>query len=319
MVEMTIVPEAPLKAASISRAVIVGGAGEVGRMIGRVLGPSVEVLEVVDEASEPRRAGSSPWSYHRSDAYRWVLDEAGLVAAADCVVLAVPEDVALRLLSPLGARMRAGALLVDTLSVKERVVAGMESLPPSLEKLSLNPMFAPTLPMRDQPVLAVEVGPGPRSRQLLGLLRMVGADVRCCDASLHDRATAALQVLTHAAILGFGGALAELGEDLDQLLPIAPPPFLALAALLARVLTGSPETYFDIQAANGRALRTREALSRSERELDLAVAGGAEEFEALLSPMREMLGARAPELALQAQRVLEAVCEGRGAADGRAG
>src|SRR5690242_18993333 len=114
-------------------------------------------------------------------------------------------------------------------------------------------MFAPALGFPGRPVLAVELAGGPRSRALLALVESWGARVLAVGADEHDALAAALQVLPHAALLALGGALERLGVELEALLPVAPPPFVALVALLARIASGAPETYWDVQDANPRA------------------------------------------------------------------
>ncbi|MGN6215475.1 MAG: prephenate dehydrogenase dimerization domain-containing protein [Solirubrobacterales bacterium] len=302
----------------LARTVIVGGAGEVGRMVRRVIGPAVGWVEIVD--LEARPWGRDPrCTCSRSDVMRWVEREGTLLRRADCVVLAVPEEVALRAVEPLAQRMPEDALLVDTLSVKGPIVSRLRRLPLRLEKLSLNPMFAPSLDLRDQAVLAVEVSAGPRARLFLELFRSAGGRVVPCGAEEHDRATAALQGLTHATLLGFGAALRELDGDAEQLLRIAPPPFVALLALLARVLSGNPMTYFDIQASNRCAGEARAALARANGELGRAVDGGPAAFAELLSSLAELLSAEAGQLERQAQRLLETVRGEAGSANGGSG
>ena len=54
-------------------------------------------------------------------------------------------------------------------------------------------------------------------------------------ADQHDRLAAASQALTHATVLAFGLALAELQVDVADLGRIAPPPHTTLLSLLARI------------------------------------------------------------------------------------
>ena len=55
-------------------------------------------------------------------------------------------------------------------------------------------------------------------------------------------------------------ALAELDIDIADLDRIAPPPHAALLSLLARITSGAPEVYWDVQAANPYAPAARHAL-----------------------------------------------------------
>ncbi|GAA3986930.1 hypothetical protein GCM10022247_01580 [Allokutzneria multivorans] len=213
------------------------------------------------------------------------------VGSADVVVLAVPEPVALAAIEPLAAAMKPGALLVDTLSVKGPVVSAIREHMADFEALSINPMFAPSLGMRGRAVAAVSVHSGPRSVRLLELIEGWGARVVLVGAEEHDRLAAAAQVLTHAAVLGFGVALTELDVDIADLTALAPPPHAMLLALLARIAGGTPEVYWDVQSANPQAPAARKALASGVRRLaEVIENGGEEEFTGLLGTLTDFFG-----------------------------
>ncbi len=282
-----------------TRFAIVGGNGAVGRLFTKALASDDAGREVaiVDRTAVPPLDVRSP-----SPA---LTDALGL---ADCVVLAVPEAVALDALPQVLDAMRPGALLVDTLSVKTPYLAAASAAGAPVELLSLNPMFAPDLGLSGQAVLAVEPTGGPRSDELLALLRRDAAVVTVADAAAHDRMTAALQVAAHASLLGLGVGLTELDGDLDALLAVAPPPFVALLALLARIASGSPATYADIQLANPHAGEARAALAAGLARLDDAARGGdPAHVEALLAQVRTLLGDAREPLAAQAATLLAQV------------
>jgi len=169
-------------------------------------------------------------------------------------------------------------------------------------------MFAPSLGFAGRAVLALEPRPGPRSGALLALLRTRAHVVTVPDAETHDRATAGLQVATHAGVLAFGLALAQLGGDLEALLPAAPPPFLAQLALLARIADGAPATYADIQRANPFAPAARAALADALGRLDAAARDAdPHALEALIATATAPLGEHRAALAAQAAALLACV------------
>jgi 4-amino-4-deoxyprephenate dehydrogenase len=263
------------------RCVVGGGAGAVGRLMAELLrGAGAEVL-AVDVAPEP--------GCPRGDLC--AIDErlAAELGRAGIVVLALPERVALAALPGVVRELRPGALLVDTLSVKTRIVAALACHAAHLEALSLNPMFAPALGFDGRAVAAVVVRDGPRARALLGAVHRRGGRVAELGADEHDRLAAATQALTHAAVLAFGLALDELG--VDDLGAVAPPPHLTLLALLARIGAGEPETYWDVQAGNPHARRARMALAAGlVRLADAADHGTGGDFAALLERAHARLG-----------------------------
>ena len=198
-----------------------------------------------------------------------------LVRAADAVLLSVPEPVALVAIDRLTGALRPDALIADTLSVKTTVVPALRAaVMVSGEALSLNPMFAPSLGFAGHPVASVVVRNGWRGRALRDLIEQWGARVVTVTADQHDRVAAAAQALTHAAVIAFGAALAELDVDIADLDRMGPPPHTALLSLLARIASGAPEVYWDVQAANPYAPAARRALARGVSQLTSVVEDG---------------------------------------------
>lgn len=293
-----------------TRFAILGGNGAVGRLLAGVLHAAGSALVVVDRADAPHRELPDGAAYVCADASRPSAALADALAGVDGALLALPEAVALEALPHVLAALPDGALLADTLSVKSPYAAALAAQPAAseVELLSINPMFAPALGFEGRAVLAVEIAGGPRSAALLALLRERATVVTVPDAIAHDRVTAALQVATHASVIGFGMALVELDADLDALLAVAPPPFLALLALLARIAGGAPATYADIQRANPFAGEARAALADGLAQLDAAArAAGPADVERLLAQAAELLGDAREPLAEQAAALLAQV------------
>jgi prephenate dehydrogenase len=214
---------------------------------------------------------------------------------ADLVVLAIPEQAALAAVAGVARALRPGALLADTLSVKSRIVAALGAHAGHLEVLGLNPMFAPSLGMDGRTVAAVISQDGPRVQQLLALLHERGGQVVTLDAQRHDELTSVTQALTHAAVLAFGIALLELDVDVCDIGELATPPHLTLLALLARIASGQPETYWDVQAANPHAPRARAALADAVRRLaDVIDDGNEADFADIVARLRRGLGRDLP-------------------------
>jgi prephenate dehydrogenase len=277
------------------RCVVAGGAGAVGALVSDLLTAAGVHVVTVDNAAGPDRVVGDVTAV---DA---VL--AAELAAADVVVLAVPEPVALAALGPVTAALAPGALLVDTLSVKSRYAAAASAVRSDVELLSLNPMFAPSLGFPGRPVAAVALRSGPRGAEFLRLLTTAGARTVTVTADRHDRLAAATQALTHAAVLSFGAALAELDVTADELAALAPPPHATLLALLARIAAGTPEVYWDVQSANPFAETARAALTAGAAAVDLAVDKGEAQFTDLLTTMRSVLGGQLPTYSAHCARM----------------
>jgi prephenate dehydrogenase len=272
------------------RCLVAGGAGAVGGLVvDLLLGAGADVL-VVDVGAPPAEVAPA-CAYTRGDVCAM---DARLVAEmrrADIVVLAVPERVALAAMPTLARQLRPGGLLVDTLSVKTGIVAALAAHAGHLEAVSLNPMFAPALGFDGRAVAAVVVRDGPRARALLDAVGRRGGRVAEVGADEHDRVAAVTQALTHAAVLAFGLALDELGVAVEDLGAVATPPHLTMLALLARIASGGPETYWDVQAGNPHARRARSALAAGLATLvDAADHGTGGDFAAIMERARERLG-----------------------------
>ncbi|MFE9255783.1 prephenate dehydrogenase/arogenate dehydrogenase family protein [Streptomyces sp. NPDC006879] len=273
----------------IKRAVVVGGAGAVGALfVERLLqtGAEVTVVDTADPAEPDHRV-----SHVRGDVTAIGFRLAAELGHADLVVLALPDAVALASVRGIAEELRPGALLVDTLSVKQPITEAIRAQAPGVQAVGLNPMFAPSLGFDGRPVAAVVVHEGPRTEELLALVESWGATVVRVDAAQHDQLAGATQALTHAAVLGFGLALTELGVPAADLRPVAPPPANTMLALLARIASGTPEVYWDVQYANPEAAGVRKTLADSLHRLAGIVEHGTEnDFAAVLDELRTYLG-----------------------------
>lgn len=286
-----------------ARAVVVGGSGAVGHMFVERLAASGVAVTSLDIAP----AGGAPIAGVRRIVGDVTCPEPPVmaeVAAADLVVLAVPEKTVLTAVGPLTAAMRPGAVLADTTSVKgavvERTLSALRAASDrggGIEAVSLNPMYAPSLGPRGRPVATVRLKDGPGVRALLGLMESWGARIVPVGAREHDRLMAAAQVATHAAVLSFGLALRELGVGVAELSALAPPPHTAMLALLARITSAAPEVYWDIQTGSPDAEQARAALKNGVETLGaLANDGDEAGFAAVLADLHAYLGADASRL-----------------------
>ncbi len=263
-------------APTIGRVVVAGGSGAVGSLFAERLQESGNDVVIVDRAI--------PGPTHRVTRFvRGDISDPGaevadVVRTADAVLLSVPEPVALVAIGRLVGTLRPDALIVDTLSVKSTVVPALHAaamIAGEAEALSLNPMFAPSLGFAGHPVASVVVRDGRRGRALRALIEQWGARVVTVTADQHDRVAAAAQALTHAAVIAFGAALADT----------------ALLSLLARITSGAPEVYWDVQAANPYAPAARRALSRGVSQLsDVVEDDDAAAFGDLLDRLSGVLG-----------------------------
>jgi prephenate dehydrogenase len=288
--------------ASIQRAAVLGASGSVGRLlVNGLLKSGVSVVGL--DRQEP--AGADGGRHLPCDACEMSAAARIALATADAVVLCLPEATALAALPGVLAAAADGALIVDTLSVKQRVVDVLMSRRPGQECLSINPLFSPKVGFAGENVAVVEVASGRRSAEFLRLLQGWGAQVVRVSAEEHDRLAAAVQVATHAMLLTLGQTLGACDYDIERGLQFSTPPHRICLALLARMCDAAPEVYWDVQRSNDYGSVVRARLADSLRRLQETVARGHEhEFDeiitgiaAVLRPRREELLQRADALA----------------------
>lgn len=225
-----------------------------------------------------------------------------VIAAAELVVCALPEDALVAALPKLIAAAPASALLVDTASVKSPLRVLWSPMGPAI--LSVNPMFAPSLSPVGRPVLAVTAGRPGRQEDFLKLLRRQGIGVvQLVDADEHDRLVAVTQAGVHAATLAYGLTLAAAGFSGEQVAELAPPPCRQQLMLLARMVAQPPEVYEDIQRSNPHADHIRANLSENIAEIGrLATIGN---LQTALSDIAGWLGNAGAPLAELCQQVFQ--------------
>ena len=273
----------------LSRSVVVGGAGAVGALFAEALGGVGSEVSLVDRL--PPKPGLA-MRYVIADATQPGAELERELNHADLVVLAVPEPVVLAAIYALAPHLPPGALLVDTASVKSRVCAATLATRHDVQAISVNPMFAPSSGFGGQTVAAVVVRAGRHVDALLSVLEQRSARVVLLDPDQHDRLAATCQALTHAVVLAFGSALTRLGVEVDELEAIAPKPCITMLSLLARIVSGTPEVYWDVQTTNPYAAAARGALADGvSRMEDLLTSQDDEAFAAVVRTFSEMLGA----------------------------
>jgi prephenate dehydrogenase len=231
---------------------------------------------------------------------------AELVASAEVIVLALPADVALQAVVELSPRLRAQQCLVDTLSVKLQYVTKLQQLQPAHEALSLNPLFAPALGFKDRSVASVVVRRGPLGSKLIDAMKAAGATIVAMSAEDHDRQTAAIQAATHAAVLAFAMTLDTIGYRPSDNPALWAPPHATLLALVARIVSGEPVVYRDIQVANPFADGARAALGSACAELSRFVnTNDPTVFAELVGRLTDMLGSERASLEARCRAIFE--------------
>ncbi|MEU5631200.1 prephenate dehydrogenase dimerization domain-containing protein [Streptomyces rishiriensis] len=283
------------EAAGRRRIVLLGAAGTVGRWYRAHLTDAGDAVATADLGAGADHPGDvrAPSAALRS-----------AVAAADEVVLALPEDVAAACVPWLAGSARPGTVVVSTCSVQLPLFEASSEHGLRAPLRGVNPMFSPTLPSAGQSVVVIApaaapgqpAGTDPHVRRMTARLQAGSMTVSVMDPAGHDAAMSVLQALPHAAVLSFVDALLAAPVDVPTLMRIAPPPARTLVALACRILAAPPEIYWDIQRANTLGGDRRKELSSSLARLDALVdADRADDFRAALASAARGLGPYAAE------------------------
>jgi prephenate dehydrogenase len=198
-----------------------------------------------------------------------------LLAAADCVLLCVPEAIVLDSLSVLTRHVRADSVIVDIASTKTRIEDAVRSSAARVGYLSIHPMFGPLRSFESRNICIVPVCENAKSLDFVDLLRRWKARLVTVTAAAHDRATAYVQAVTHAAILNIALTLRQAGWSFETISALATPVQRTLLALCARMVSADPALYWEIQTGNPFAAAARKdylkqwnALSDTFERLD---------------------------------------------------
>jgi chorismate mutase/prephenate dehydrogenase len=226
---------------SPGRLLLVGGEGQMGRLLARQLrarGHEVDVLEPGD----PR-------------------DVAAVVAGADVTMLCVPMAAAAAVAAAVAPHVRPDALLCDINSLKAEICAVMARGCRG-EVLGMHPLFGPSVASLWRQKLALcAVRVGPRAAWLTAELAQLGLELIHTTPDAHDRAMALVQALTHLHTLALGDALRRLGASPSLDDPLASPAWRLALCVLGRLLGQDPDLYAGIALENPYAADAARALA----------------------------------------------------------
>ena len=242
-------------------AVVVGGAGRMGRWMRRFLAAQGCVTGSLDPASSPEE---NTWAEKA-------------VTTADLVILSTPPASTAQRYQEWFQHPPRG-VLADIASIKSPLIEPIRELQRRGARVaSIHPMFGPSATLlRDADIVVCDTGDPGATALMEGLFQPTTARLVRLPLEDHDRVMADLLSLAHAASIAFALALPESGH------PVRSTTFQALHSLSSSVVRESPEVYYEIQALNPHS---RPALDRLRVSLEkLAAAASAPdstEFERL--------------------------------------
>lgn len=254
------------------QAVVVGGAGRMGRWLVRFLRGSGFGVRVLDLA-EPGG----------------LVEASAALPRADLVLVAVPPSEAARLYDSWCAAPPRG-VVADVCSVKAPLVPALRRLQRAGARVaSLHPLFGPaTTVLRGNDVVVCDTGDREAAEAIRALFAATSARLVALGLDEHDRLMADVLALAHATAIAFSlsaeGAVAQ-GTTSRRLRDVA-----------ATVVREDPRVYYEIQAGNPHADAALAKLQESvARVRETVRRRDPEAFRALLDEGRRRLDAAAVE------------------------
>ena len=243
------------------RALVIGGAGKMGRWFVEFLDSQGFAVEVADPA------GTFGSHAHRAD---WQSDE----LSHEVIVVATPLNITASVLEQL-ARHRPPGLVFDVGSLKTPLRAGLTALRQAGVRVSsVHPMFGPeTDLLSGRHVIHVDVGRPDAVADAQSLFASTMAEQVVTTLDEHDRLIAYVLGLSHAVNIAFFTALAESGEAAPRLARLSSTTFDAQLAVASLVAGESPALYFEIQALNEYGGESLAALAEAVGRLQALIVG----------------------------------------------
>ncbi len=262
-------------------ALVIGGAGKMGRWFGNFLTAQGYRVTVADPTGAV--AGFDYLADWRSDALH-----------QDLIVVATPINIANDVLLELAARKPRGVVF-DLGSLKTPLRAGLTALQAAgVRVTSLHPMFGPdTELLSGRHVIFIDLGHAEALTITQELFASTMAERTVMSLDEHDRLIAYVLGLSHAVNISFFSALANSGEDAKRLASLSSTTYDAQIDIAANVSRESPELYFEIQHLNEYGQESLKALRMAvEQVCNTVQSHDAAGFKALMLKGREYLAGR---------------------------
>lgn len=263
------------------RALVIGGAGRMGKWLARFLASQDFEVEIADPNPPD---DDLPHLTHWQDSE---LDHEFIVVAA---TLRASQEI----LDQLAERNPKGVVF-DIGSLKTPLQSSLERLVESgVEVASIHPMFGPEAGLLSgRHVILVDVGCPEANDKVRALFGSTMAEIVEMPLDEHDRTISYVLGLSHALNIAFMTALSESGQSVPNLARISSTTFDRQLEVSAAVARENPHLYFEIQNLNAYGEESLEALRKAAERLKSAVGKGDEKaFVRLMEQGRAYLAER---------------------------
>jgi prephenate dehydrogenase len=162
------------------------------------------------------------------------------VKDADFVLVSVPVRMTPRVIKECAKSMKAGAVITEISSVKQKAFLALKQAPPSLRPLCIHPMFGPGASERMQPkVLLVPVRDEDAELKIVREMFENAAIKVLPDAKAHDKSIATVLGLTYFANIVFAKVVSA--GNISALKQVSGTTFGLQSLLAESILTNEPD------------------------------------------------------------------------------
>jgi len=254
-----------------ARILIVGGAGEMGRLFARFFAGTGYPVDILDK---------NDWDRAQT-----------LCQDADLVVVCVPINVTVEVIDALAPLMRPDAVLTDLTSVKTRPLEAMCRAHKG-PVLGLHPLFGPTTDNLDKQIIAACAGQNDGACQwVIDQLVAWGAVVVDTSAREHDQVMEIVQALRHFATFCFGSFLYRQGIPIKRTLEFSSPIYRLELGMVGRLFAQDPDLYAEIIFATPQRRELLKTFVRSLTQFhDMLESGDKDAFIKEFNQIAEWFG-----------------------------
>jgi len=211
------------------KVVIVGGAGQLGRVFVDLFHRSNYQVEVIEQKDWP--------------------NSEDIFAQSSLVIVAVPIRLTSSIIQQLN-NLPDDCILADVTSIKTSPLYEMMKVH-SGPVVGLHPMFGPDVSGLIKQTIIVCEGRKPKDYQwLLNQFQVWGAKIYPVEASAHDQAMSLVQVMRHFSTIAYGYHLMTEGADISQLVEMSSPIYRLELIMVGRLFAQDPILYTDIIFSN---------------------------------------------------------------------
>jgi len=251
---------------------IIGGHGQMGRMMQRLISRSEHNIIVIDPTVKNGK----------------IIEDASDV---DVVIVSVPISSVSETLEALNRICRDDTLIFDISSLKSPFVHILKDMASTRNVCSIHPMFGPSIrSMHGRNLIICDCGSSEAVKMAKELLSEQGADIKVIPVDEHDRYMSYVLGLSHIVNIAFFTVLERSGIPFKELCSVSSTTFDKMIDTNMSVALEDPRLYYEIQHLNVSRNRMLSELSDAiDAVSEAALSDEPTDFTKLMLKGREYL------------------------------